>query len=192
MKDVVHGDGVRLRRARADDAWFVAGLACHEDVQPFMAAAAARDVDSIRELILASEARPMEHGVFVIEPADEGHAAGVVMFELAVRRSRIAHLYGLMLDPRFRGRGLATAATRAFACWLLLELGYHRVQLECYGFNERAIRHFERAGFVREGVRRKAYWRHDAWADGVLFGLVREDLEDELGAREAMGASESG
>jgi hypothetical protein len=26
-------------------------------------------------------------------------------------------------------------------------------------------------------VRRRAYWRHGEWVDGVLFGLVREDLE---------------
>jgi len=26
-------------------------------------------------------------------------------------------------------------------------------------------------------VKRKAYWRHEEWVDGVLFGLVREDLE---------------
>ena len=51
------------------------------------------------------------------------------------------------------------------------------MQLECYGFNERAIRHAERAGFVREGVKRKAYWRHGEWVDSVLFGLVRDDLE---------------
>jgi hypothetical protein len=31
-------------------------------------------------------------------------------------------------------------------------------------------------GFVREGVRRKAYWRHGKWEDGVHFGLVAEDL----------------
>jgi RimJ/RimL family protein N-acetyltransferase len=30
---------------------------------------------------------------------------------------------------------------------------------------------------VREGVKRKAYWRHGEWVDGVLFGLIREDLE---------------
>ena len=51
------------------------------------------------------------------------------------------------------------------------------MQLECYGFNDRAIRHFERAGFTKEGVKRKAYWRHDEWVDGIVFGLVREDLE---------------
>jgi hypothetical protein len=26
-------------------------------------------------------------------------------------------------------------------------------------------------------VKRRAYRRHGAWADGVLFGLLREDLE---------------
>ena len=50
-------------------------------------------------------------------------------------------------------------------------------ELEIYGFNERAQRHAERAGFVREGVRRRAYWRHGEWVDGVLYGLVREDLD---------------
>jgi RimJ/RimL family protein N-acetyltransferase len=38
-----------------------------------------------------------------------------------------------------------------------------------------------RAGFVREGVRRKAYWRHGEWVDGVLYGLVAEDLADGAG-----------
>jgi len=46
-----------------------------------------------------------------------------------------------------------------------------------YGFNEAGIRHAERAGFVREGVKRRAYRRHDRWVDGVLFGITREDLE---------------
>jgi RimJ/RimL family protein N-acetyltransferase len=59
-----------------------------------------------------------------------------------------------------------------------VDLGYHRLQLEIYGFNERAMAHAERSGFVREGVRRKAYLRHGDWVDGVMFGLVREDLEE--------------
>ena len=192
MRDVVRGEGVELRRALLDDAGFVARLASHDDVEPFMAASAARDVEAIRELIAASAAQPTERGVFVIEADDDQRPAGVVMFEIANARSRIAHLHGLMVDSTFRGRGIGLAATRAFARHLLLDLGYHRVQLECYGFNERAIRHFERAGFVREGVKRKAYRRHGEWVDGVLFGLVREDLEGELTTDEPMRAPESG
>ena len=72
---------------------------------------------------------------------------------------------------------MADEAARLFQRHLLFDLGYHRLQLEIYGFNERAMAHAERAGFVREGVRRKAYQRHGEWVDGVIYGLVREDLE---------------
>jgi RimJ/RimL family protein N-acetyltransferase len=53
--------------------------------------------------------------------------------------------------------------------------------MEVYGFNERAMRHAERSGFLREGVRRKAYWRNAEWVDGVLYGLVVEDLDRSSG-----------
>ena len=84
---------------------------------------------------------------------------------------------GLAVHPDFRGRHLADDAARAFQRHLLVDLDYHRLQLEIYGFNERAIKHAERSGFIREGVKRKAYWRHGEWVDGELFGLVREDIE---------------
>ena len=180
MSEGPREDRLRLRRATADDVDFLASLAVNEDVAPFMAAVSARDADAFLEEVERSERAPREHGRFVIEVEDEGGAwaAGSIAFEVANRRSRIAHLYGLMLHPDFRGRGVALAATRRFTRHLIGDLNYHRVQLECYGYNERAIRHFERAGFVREGVKRKAYWRNGEWVDGVLFGLVREDLDD--------------
>jgi RimJ/RimL family protein N-acetyltransferase len=99
-------------------------------------------------------------------------------FEVSNRRSRIASLGGLAVHPDFRGRRLADEAARLFERHLIFDLGYHRLQMEIYGFNERAMRHAERAGWVREGVKRKAYERHGEWVDGVLYGLIREDLED--------------
>ena len=59
---------------------------------------------------------------------------------------------------------------------LLVELGYHRLELEVYAFNERAIAHTERVGFVREGVKRRAYMRDGEWVDSVMYALLREDL----------------
>jgi RimJ/RimL family protein N-acetyltransferase len=173
--DELEGEGYRLRRATADDVDFMVELASHEDVEPFMAAVSAREPDALLEEIRQSEAEPQHQGRFVVEV--DGAPAGVMAFEVSNRRSRIANLRSLMLLPEFRGLGIADSAARLLVRHLLFELGYHRVQLECYGFNERAIRHAERVGFVREGTKRKAYWRHGEWVDGVLFGLVREDLE---------------
>jgi RimJ/RimL family protein N-acetyltransferase len=49
--------------------------------------------------------------------------------------------------------------------------------LKVYAFNERALVHAERAGYVREGVQRRAYLKDGEWVDAVLFGLTQEDLE---------------
>lgn len=176
MTEALEGDGFRLRRATAVDVEFMADLAVHDEVEPFMAAVSPRERDELLEEVRLSEQDPRHHGRLVIEVA--GERAGSMAFAVVNRRSRIAHLHAIMLHPDHRGRGLAAAATRLLVHHLVFDLGYHRVELEVYGFNERALRHFDRAGFVREGVRRRAYDRHGGWADGILYGIVREDLEE--------------
>jgi RimJ/RimL family protein N-acetyltransferase len=176
---IVQGEGLRLRRARRDDVDFLVELTTHEDIEPYLAASRPRDRDTLLEEIARSETEPEEFGRFVVEVerAGEWARAGAMGFEIANRRSRIANLGNLAIHPDFRGRRLADEAAKLFQRHLLFELGFHRLQLEIYGFNERAQRHAERAGFVCEGARRLAYWRHGEWVDGVIYGLVREDLE---------------
>ena len=165
---MIEGDGVRVRRAEPDDLDFLLELLTHDEVEPFLAAIRTRDRDGLLAEIERSQAEPQEFGRFVIEV--DGEPAGMMGFE-------IANLGSLAVHPDFRGRRLADQAARLFQRHLIFDLGYHRLQLEIYGFNERAQRHAERAGFAKEGVRRKAYWRNDEWVDGVIYGLVREDLE---------------
>lgn len=176
---VVEGDRLRLRRATDADVDFVVELLNDEDVEPFLAASRPRDRDGVLEDVRVSTEEPGDFGLFLIEvPDGDGWArAGMMEFELSNRRSRIAHLSGLAIHPDFRGRRLSDDAARLFQRHLIFDLDFHRLQLECYGFNERAIRHAERSGFVREGVKRKAYRRHGEWVDGIVFGLIREDLE---------------
>ena len=169
---------VSIRRARPDDVDFLLELVTHEDVEPFLGGRAARDRDALLAEIERSEREPGRFGRFVIEC--DGERAGSLGFEVANERSRIAQLERLAVHPRFRGRRIADDAARQFQRHLLDDLDFHRLQLEIYAFNERAIAHAERSGFVREGVRRKAYLRHGDWQDAVLFGLLREDLESRL------------
>jgi RimJ/RimL family protein N-acetyltransferase len=167
---------VTIRRARPEDADFLVALVTHEEVEPFLAAVRASDRESVLGEIGRSESEPDAFGVYVIEV--DGARAGTMQFERVNRRSRIAQLGGLAVHPDFRGGNVADEAARLFQRHLIDDLGFHRLQLEVYGFNERALRHAERSGFVPEGTRRKAYWRNDEWVDGVLFGLVAEDLKE--------------
>jgi len=168
---------VTIRRAEPADLDFLVSLYAHEGVEPFLAAVRAHGPGEILAEIERSRADSAAFGVFVIDV--DGEPAGTMRFERVSERSRIAQLGALAVHPDFRGNHVADEAARLFQRHLVRELGFHRLQLEIYGFNERGQRHAERSGFRHEGVRRKAYWRNDEWVDGVLYGFVAEDLEDD-------------
>ena len=92
--------------------------------------------------------------------------------------SRKVNCGGLAIHPSFRGRRVADQAARLFQRYLIFELDFHRLELACYGFNERAIRHSERVGFVREGVKRRAYLKDGEGVDAVLFSLLDDELDE--------------
>jgi aminoglycoside 6'-N-acetyltransferase len=181
---------IAIRRARPDDVEFLVALTTHDDVDPFLSARRATSREELLEEIERSSAEPDDFGRFVIEV--DGERAGAMGFAVLNKRSRVARLGGLAIHPDFRGRRISDEAARVFQRHLLHELGYHRLELEIYGFNERAMRHAERSGFVREGVKRKAYRRHGEWVDGVLYGLIEEDLAREERALEPLEEEQRG
>ena len=166
---------IAIRRATTTDADWLAELYSGDDVDPFLGPRAATRRGPILEEIERSQREPGVFGRFVIEA--DGERAGAFGFHQESEANAIARLEGLAVHPAYRGRRIADEAARLAQRLLLVELGYHRVELACYAFNERAIAHAERSGFVREGLKRKAYRRHGEWQDAVLFALLREDLD---------------
>lgn len=166
---------VTVRRAIPEDVPFLVGLVTHEDVAPYFASIRASTEEEVAAEVARSLAEPEDFGVMLF--AVEGERAGTASWERVNRRSGIASVGAFAIDPAFRGRRLGDDAARVLQRHLIRELGLHRLQMEIYAFNERALAHAERAGWVREGVRRKAYRQGDEWVDGILFGLVAEDLE---------------
>ena len=158
---------VSIRPATAEDIDFLVELYSHDDVRPFLAAGRSYD----REWIVGTL-----DGLVMVEL--DGEPAGAMGWQLRCERHGFVHVGALAVHPRCRGRRLADDAARLLQRHLIRDLGFHRIELEIYGFNERALRHAERSGFVREGVKRKAYRHGDGWVDGVLYGLVAEDLDE--------------
>ena len=165
---------VELRRASPSDADFLLELLADEHVRQFLGPQTASTREDVLEEIERSLAEPESFGRFVIEL--DGEPAGMLGFHVANERSRIARLERLAIRSRFRGRRIADDAARLFQRLLLGELGYHRLELEIYAFNERACAHAERVGFVREGRKRRAYVKDGEWVDSVLYALLAEDL----------------
>ncbi len=169
---------LRLRRAGVQDLDYLLELQVDPDVAPFLSAGRAATREELMEEIQRSLVEPEAFGRLLIEtPLDrEWRLVGTIGFERTNKRSRIARVGGLAVHPGFRGRGLGKAAVRELARVLFSDLGYHRLEAGVYGFNEHGMAAIENAGFVREGVKRRAYRPADEWVDAVEFGLLPDEL----------------
>jgi RimJ/RimL family protein N-acetyltransferase len=167
---------VSLRVASERDLAFHSKLASHETVAPFLMPGAG-ELERLTRLLELRVRDGRPYGLFVIEL--DGDPVGALALEPFSERSRICQLTGLMVDPRVRRAGIALEAVRLACRRALVEYGQHRVQAETYGDNVAGQRLFERAGFTLEGARRQAYWRRDQWLDGVLYGVLAEELAGE-------------
>ncbi|MFJ9731029.1 GNAT family N-acetyltransferase [Streptomyces sp. NPDC101169] len=94
----------------------------------------------------------------------------VVLYEYdAAARSCV---FRTLIGPRGRGRGIGTEATRLIVGHAFQSLGLHRVELAAWAHNHRALRVYEKAGFVVEGVRREVQVRDGEWADEVIMAIL--------------------
>ncbi|WP_324651173.1 GNAT family protein [Georgenia sp. H159] len=94
--------------------------------------------------------------------------------------------FRILIGPRGRDRGLGTEATRLLLDHAFTHLPLHRIALGVYAFNPRALRVYEKAGFVVEGREREALRFDDARVDQVIMSVLRPEW---LGHRRSPGRS---
>jgi RimJ/RimL family protein N-acetyltransferase len=80
---------------------------------------------------------------------------------------------GIALVPDARGRGIGTAAISQLVEFSFVRCNLRRIHLQAIATNVRAIRAYEKAGFVIEGRLREHAWVRGAYEDIVLMGILR-------------------
>lgn len=82
-----------------------------------------------------------------------------------------------MGEAEYRGRGYGTDAMRVALRFAFQELNMRRVSLMVLATNARAIRSYEKAGFVHEGKTRGDDYRDRIRTDIVHMGILRSEWE---------------
>ena len=75
----------------------------------------------------------------------------------------------------FWSKGYGTDAMKLCLQYAFLELGMQRVSLGLHGYNTRALRSYEKAGFTLEGRTRQDVLREGKRTDTLWMGILRDE-----------------
>lgn len=78
------------------------------------------------------------------------------------------------------GKGYGTQATQLILKHGFETLDLHRIDLEVYDFNPRAAHVYEKAGFVREGIKRDALLWQGTYQDAIIMSILKPEYEKNL------------
>lgn len=112
--------------------------------------------------------------------SDTGHFVGEVSWRQALNApppNGLCWAIGIVILPAFRGRGYGTEAHATIADYLFAHTPAERIEASTEAGNLAEQRALEKAGFVREGVLRKAVFRAGAYRDMVMYSTLREERE---------------
>ena len=83
----------------------------------------------------------------------------------------------IYMDRDHIGSGWGTDAQRALLAFGFGTLGLERIWLTVSAGNARAIRSYEKVGFVREGVMRRSFRVGGQMQDALLMAILRDEWE---------------
>lgn len=101
---------------------------------------------------------------------------GTIGFKEINIPSRSATLYVVIGNKLYWGKGYGTDALIIFVRFLFTQWNFHRISLDTWDENTRAIKAYEKVGFKIEGRQREARFVLGTYHDAVLMGLLRDEF----------------
>lgn len=167
---VIHGDGITLRRFRADDAQDLAQTAKDPDSQ-YWTHIPADYTPTMAEEFIAKDGL-----VWVLTCPEFGDRYCGHIDVRVTDQALGAVSIGYMTAPWARGKGLQSRALSTLAEFLLAA-GAHRIEI-CAATENRASRKVaERAGGVFEGIRRNGEFLDGRVQDLAVYSIIPGDLD---------------
>ena len=145
------------RRVLQEGTWFI--TSAHE----FVMTTAQR----MREL---EDLQRSDTGCFLVATRGTSVLGFLTIHPSPLERLKHTGKLAIMVDPRARGLGVGTALMEAWQDWAVSNPALEKVGLAVFADNDRAIRMYERFGFLEEGRRVREYrFSDEDYRDDVLM-----------------------
>lgn len=186
---MIYGKRIRLRRPERDDLPLFVDWLNDPEVRAGISMYLPMSMGEEEQWYERNLARPLEERQLTVDmrDGDGWRTIGSTSFFDFDWRNRSAE-FGIMIgDKTAWNQGYGTEATELMLDHAFGTLNLHRVLLRVYDFNRRAIRAYEKAGFVLEGTLREDSYVNGEYIDTHLMGVLRQ----EWAARKARDAGTS-
>ncbi len=111
---------------------------------------------------------------FVLRQSDDALLGGCTLSNVRRGVTQCCTL-GYWIGAKFARQGYMTNAVKALVPFVFKTLGLHRIEAACLVENDASKKLLTRTGFRQEGLARRYLLINGAWADHLLFALLKEE-----------------
>lgn len=119
---------------------------------------------------------PDRYDFLILSP--DGHIIGESVLNEIDHELRCANFRIGLFHSQGYGKGIGSWAIEKTLEFAFREIKLHRVELNVFSFNPRAIHAYEKAGFKHEGVLRDAVKDGTSYADDILMAILEDEWRD--------------
>lgn len=172
---IIKGEKVILRPIKMSDAPRFARWFSDPEVHQFLALRRKNITLKEERKFLRKKLSDKSQCNFAIDTIDGVHI-GSVGFKLVLLDKR-ATLGIVIGDKQYWGKGCGTDAMKVILRYGFKKLRLHKVELEVYDYNLRAITVYEKLGFRHEGVRRDYTLWKNKFYNCFSMGILSEEWQ---------------
>ncbi len=115
--------------------------------------------------------------IFTIATIEPDEPIGITAFHRIDWVSRAAVFYIAIADEENWSQGYGSEATRLMVDYAFETLNLNRIQLHVSSENEKAVRAYEKTGFVTEGTLRQAMYNQNRYVDFLVMSILRQNYQ---------------
>ncbi len=177
---MIYGERIRLRGVEREDLpVFVEWLNDPEVIENLMMVLPLSTADENRWFEKLADRPPEERPLVIEMKAEQGwRMIGNSGFHNLEWKNRSAEIGIVIGDKSIWNRGYGTEAMRLLLRHGFGTLNLNRIYLRVYEPNKRAMRAYEKAGFVLEGRLRQARYKNGQYQDEFIMSVLRSEWDN--------------
>ncbi|NRA62045.1 MAG: GNAT family N-acetyltransferase [Psychrobium sp.] len=164
---------VKLRSLEVDDVNEFHQWSCDREVTQFSLSSYAypQSKADISQWLsnINSSSKTVSFGICCSETGELIGYAGIASISSL---NRCGEYFILIGNKDYWGIGIATEVTMMITHYGFNALGLHRIELTAFDVNPAAIRAYEKAGYVHEGIKRESGYRNGKFLDKVQMSVL--------------------